>query len=43
MRQIALFNHLNVSALDQPKVYAQYNTLAESIIVTIERKARVFI
>lgn len=38
MRQIAIFNGLNVSALDQPKVYAQYNTLVEGLLATIGRK-----
>lgn len=38
MRQIAIFNGLNVSALDQPKVYAQYKTLVEGLFATIDRK-----
>lgn len=38
MRQIAIFNGLNASALDQPKVYAQYNTLVEGLLATIGRK-----
>lgn len=38
MRQIGIFNGLNISTLELPKIHAQYNTLAENILATIERK-----
>lgn len=38
-RQIAIFNGLNASAMEQShKLHAQYSTLAENILATIERK-----
>lgn len=38
VRQIAIFNGLNVSTLELPKIHAQYATLTENILATIERK-----
>lgn len=39
MRQIAIFNGFNASAMEQNhKLHAQYNTLGENILATIERK-----